>query len=112
MTKWGPDNAILTFAPAAGVDSEAKTIHKGVAEYLDVIFVLPIDAMGQLVLLPGTKNHLWNGHPQFNQIFNEVGEYILTIQLVAHGMDPLTIQAVFDHKQNRFLSTLRLVVQP
>jgi hypothetical protein len=110
VTKWGGNNVLLTFQPAEHDDTTSKTIYKNGTEYLDVLFINPNQNAG-FYLDIGSVRREWIFEPT-NNIFGELGEYILTIQFLADHMDAVTVECVFDHKPNRFVSTLRLITQP
>jgi hypothetical protein len=86
-TKWGGNNAQLTFAQGEEPDALSKTIRYPVPEYLDV---LAVTSRNQI--FPGTKPgiglRLWPFVPALDQIFSQIGDYLLTVVITGDGVVP------------------------
>jgi len=86
-TKWGGNNAQVTFAQGEESDALSKTIRYPVAEYLDV---LAVTSRNQV--FPGTKPtiglRLWPFVPAMDEIFSEPGDYALKVVITGDGVVP------------------------
>ena len=110
-TKWGGNNAQLTFAPAEKPDALSKTIRYPVAEYLDV---LEVTSRNQV--FPGTKPtiglRLWPFVPAMDEIFSELGDYLLSVAITGKGVVPsITTLLKFNWTGNWETSSLSLATE-
>jgi hypothetical protein len=85
--KWGGNNAQLAFAQAEEPDALSKTIRYPVAEYLDVLAVTDRNEV-----FPGTKPtiglRLWPFVPSMDEIFSELGDYLLKVVITGDSVVP------------------------
>jgi hypothetical protein len=109
-TKWGGNNAQLTFAQAEEPDTFSKVIRHSVAEYLDVLAVTSGNQ-----IFPGTKPisgiRGWPFVPGMGEIFSEPGDYLLTVVITGDGVPPITALLKFTWTQDWQTAALTLIPQ-
>lgn len=108
-TKWGGNNAQVTFAQGEEPDAVSKTIRYPVAEYLDV---LAVTSRNQV--FPGTKPtiglRLWPFVPSMDEIFSWLGDYLITVVITGDGvMPPITALLKFNWTGNWETAALTLI---
>jgi hypothetical protein len=108
-TKFGGNNAQLTFAPGEEPDALSKTIRYPVAEYLDVLVVTSRNQ-----IFPGTKPgiglRLWPFVPSMDEIFSWLGEYLITVVITGDGViPPITAVLKFNWTGNWETAALTLI---
>ena len=109
-TKWGGNNAQVTFAQAEEPDALSKTIRYPLAEYLDV---LAVTSRNQV--FPGTKPtiglRLWPFVPTMDEIFSWLGNYLITVVITGDGVcaDPITAHLKFNWTGNWETAALTLI---
>ena len=108
-TKWGGNNAQVTFAQGEEPDALSKTIRYPVAEYLDV---LAVTSRNQV--FPGTKPtiglRLWPFIPSMDEIFSWLGDYLITVVITGDGvMPPITALLKFNWPGNWETAALTLI---
>lgn len=87
---WSGDQVNLSWAPSEDPDSECKNLLNSLDYYLDVVGI-EVGTNTPWNFRPGTKNHKWNIHPQFNQLFmNGEGDYVFTISIGAPSIPTVT----------------------
>jgi hypothetical protein len=74
--RWDGQAIELAFSPSDAPDAFSKTLNDGVPEFIDVVI---LSSDGDLVL--GNKGWQWTYLPPLQEIFNERGEYFITIAL-------------------------------
>jgi len=100
--KWQGQAVELTFSPGEAPDALAKTINDEVPEYVDVV-VLP--STNDIYL--GVKGRGWTYRPSLGEIFQERGEYFITIAV--RGSSGSTCKAVLKFVWNEWdTSTLEV----
>jgi len=108
-TKWGGNNAQVTFAQGEEPDALSKTIRYPVAEYLDV---LAVTSRNQV--FPGTKPaiglRLWPFVPSMDEIFSLLGDYLITVVITGDGViPPITALLKFNWTGNWETAALTLI---
>jgi hypothetical protein len=107
-TKWGGNNAQLTFAQGEEPDALSKTIRHPVPEYLDILVVTSRNQIS-----PGTKPSAnfrgWPFVPRMDEIFSEIGEYVLTVAITGDGVPTVTALLKFTWTQNWQTAALTLI---
>jgi hypothetical protein len=102
VVRWQGQAVELTFSPGEAPDALAKTINDEVPEYVDVV-VLPSNDDIYL----GVKGRGWTYRPSLGEIFQEPGEYFITIAV--RGSSGSTCKAVLRFVWNEWdTSTLEV----
>lgn len=105
--RWGGDSAVLTFAPGEDSDSQCKTIYPKKPEYVDV---LAVHHTGEI--RPGTKDRKWLFLPRLDQIFDERGDYTLTVHIAGDSIPPELVRLKFEWRGHIGDSSLEQVIAP
>jgi hypothetical protein len=103
-TKWGGENAQLTFAHGKDPDTFAKTIRSKMSEFLDVLVV-----SSKNEIHPTTKDRHWRYQPLIREIFSEPGDYVLTVKITGDGVPTETALLKFTWTQNWQTAALTLI---
>jgi hypothetical protein len=103
-TKWGGENAQLTFAHGKDPDAFAKTIRSKMSEFLDVLVV-----SSKNEIFTATKDHSWRYRPLIPEIFSEPGDYLLTVKITGDGVPTVTAPLRFTWTQNWKTAVLTLI---
>jgi hypothetical protein len=100
----------LTFAQGEEPDALSKTIRHPVPEYLDVLVVTSRNE-----IFPGTKPSTkfrgWPFVPRMDEIFSEIGEYVLTVAITGDGVPTETALLKFTWTQNWQTAALTLITE-
>jgi hypothetical protein len=107
-TKWGGNNAQLTFAQGEEPDALSKVVRHPVPEYLDVLVVTSRNQ-----IFPGTKSNTgirsWPFVPGMDEIFSESGDYLLTIAITGDDVPTITALLNFTWTHNWQTAVLALI---
>jgi len=100
------DSILLTFAPGEDEDATSKTIWQHSTKFLDLIDVMP----GEIKAI--RKSGAWEPHlPRIKEIFPRVGEYVLTIQIVAPSAPTITGQFKLTLTDNVTTTSLKEITE-
>lgn len=106
---WGPDAAILTFAPwNPPHDCEPKkTIRNGDTVHLDILYIRE-----KWEICMGTRDRQWLLMPRLPQIFYEPGDYVLTVRITGDGLKTETVALGFKCTGNWMTSVMTRITPP
>jgi hypothetical protein len=109
VTIWGPNTAMLTFAPWNPPDDfePKKTIHNRTTVYLDIFY---ITNDGEIVM--ATRDREWRFMPGLHQLFASFGNYLLTVQIMGEPLKTETIFLNFEWTGDWMTSGVTRVMQP
>jgi hypothetical protein len=91
---WGHRRTLLTFQPAERrSDTISKTIRQGTTEHLDVLFLFWNGSKNLPVKPAVYEPWIFSETPE--EIFCELGDYILTVEITAKAMPTVTAKLKF-----------------
>jgi hypothetical protein len=85
------ENPVLPFAPGENADSTAKTIHPGIPEFLDFLFITDDNQV-----VPALPRGIGASSVNWGALFSQAGVYAMEIAITSNDSVPVPIIINFD----------------